>query len=475
MAPKIRVRFAPSPTGFMHLGNIRTALFNYLFSKQRNGTFVLRIEDTDKARNVEEASLQIINDLKWLGLSYDEGPIVGGPHAPYLQSERTKIYQQHLDDLIVNQKVYKCFCTKKHLEQVRKNQIKQNMPPRYDRTCLHLSDDAIKEKLAANTPFVWRFQINQNASVTIKSMARQDLNFEMKNFSDFALTRSDGSFTFLFTNFVDDWLMQISHVIRGEDHLTNTAMQAALFDALAVPLPTFWHLPMLCNKEGKKLSKRDFGFTLDDLKQEGFLPQAICNYLAIVGGSFKEEIQSLDELVHNFDFDHLHTTGAIRYDVEKLQWINHKWLVRLTAEQVLPHLVQILNEIIHASKNISKERLIFLVNKVKNECKTLKELAQTLRFCFEPPVADVAEIDKQIGKDKTILFATLIDQNLDKIDQRELFFETIKREGKERGLTSKELFGTLRYLLTGSFKGIGLHDLLEMLEEGEIVQRLKKI
>jgi len=475
MPQKIRVRFAPSPTGFMHLGNIRTALFNYLFAKQRNGTFVLRIEDTDQARNVEEASLQIINDLKWLGLSYDEGPIVGGPHAPYLQSERTKIYQQHLDDLIANKKVYRCFCSPERLEKMRKEQISKDEPPRYDRVCLHLSGDAIKEKLAAKTPFIWRFQINQDASVTIKSMARQDLCFEMKNFSDFALTRSDGSFTFLFTNFVDDWLMQISNVIRGEDHLSNTAMQAAIFHALAVPLPTFWHLPMLCNKEGKKLSKRDFGFTLEDLKKEGFLPQAICNYLAIVGGSLKDEIQSLDELAHNFDFDHLHTTGAIRYDVEKLQWVNHKWLARLTAEQVLPHLVPILNEIVHAGTDVDQERLVFLVNKVKNECKTLKELAQVLRFCFEAPVIDVSEIDKQVGKEKTTLIATLIDQTLDKIDQRELFLETIKREGKERGLTPKELFGTLRYLLTGSFKGIGLHDLLEMLEKDDVVRRLGKI
>lgn len=475
MEKKIRVRFAPSPTGFMHLGNIRAALCNYIFARQKNGTFILRLEDTDQERNVDEAGLKIIKDLSWLGIGYDEGPMVGGPHAPYLQSERTNVYKTHLDDLIATQKVYRCFCTPETLEEKRKEQAKKGLPPRYDRTCLHLSDEQIKEKLESKTPFLWRFKINQDQVFSVKSMARGEITFDMKNFSDFALTRSDGSFTFLFTNFVDDWLMEVSHVIRGEDHLSNTAMQAALFDALAVNLPTFWHLPMICNSEGKKLSKRDFGFSLDDLKSEGFLPQAICNYLAIIGGSFKEEIQSIDELIHNFDFENIHATGSIRYDVEKLKWINHKWIERLDVKELAPFIVPFLHSASLASQEVDENKLLLYIEKVKSDCKTLKDFVGALQFCFEDPKIDVAEIDEWAGKDKTNIIAALLDDVISYAEQRELFLKTLKREGKEKGLRPKELLGTVRYLLTGSFQGLSIIDVLEMLSAEQIVRRLKQL
>jgi glutamyl-tRNA synthetase len=464
MNKKVRVRFAPSPTGFLHLGNIRAALLNFLFARQRNGVFVLRIEDTDQARNVDEAGLKIIEDLKWLNLSFDEGP--------YLQSDRINLYQQHLDDLIAQQKVYRCFCSKEILEQKRKAQLESGQPPRYDRTCLHLSDDEVAKNLAGKKPFIWRFKVNHDQVITVRSMARKELKFDMKNFSDFALTRADGSFTFLFANFVDDWLMEITHVIRGEDHLSNTAMQGALFDALAVECPTFWHLPILCNAEGKKLSKRDFGFALDDLKTEGFLAEAICNYLAIIGGTFKDEIQSLDELIHNFDFDNLHSTGAIKYDVEKLYWINHKWIERCDIKMLVPQIVPFLHREIHASKEVPEERLIYLIEKVKSDCKTLKDFVGALRFCFEKPEIDIEEIDKYVGKDKANEIAALIDHVIEFAPQRDLFLETLKREGKEAGLKPKEFMGVVRYLLTGNFHGLGLHEVLDMLDDKQIMQRI---
>jgi len=493
MPEKIRVRFAPSPTGSMHLGNIRTALLNYLFAKQRNGALILRIEDTDQARNVDLADLKILKDLEWLGIACDEGP--------FLQSERTHLYQEHLDDLIANGFVYRCFCTPEILKEKRKEQIEKKKPPRYDRTCLHLSDDHIKQKLVAKKPFIWRFKVNSDQAFTIKSMARKKLSFDMKNFSDFALTRSDGSFTFLFSNFVDDWLMEISHVIRGEDHLSNTAMQAALFDALAVDTPTFWHLPMMINKEGKKLSKRDFGFALDDLKSEGFLPQAICNYLAIIGGSFKDEIQSLEELAHSFDFDNIHTTGAIRYDVEKLRWVNHKWIERLDAKEILPFIVPLSFDTFPCAKAtgntpavaslwparqderaciegccpVSEEKLLYLVSKVKNDCSVLKDFVDALRFCFEDPEIDISVIDEKIGKDKTNSVASLIDDVISYVPKSDLFIEHVKREGKEKGLKPKEFFGVIRYLLTGSFEGISVHDIIDMLSEEQAISRLKKL
>jgi len=472
MAGPVRVRFAPSPTGFMHLGNIRAALMNYLFAKQKGGTFVLRIEDTDEQRNVDEAGFKIVDDLKWLGLNYDEGPVVGGKLGPYIQSKRKSIYEKHLSDLIENQKVYRCFCTLGQLEAKKREQLAQGNPPRYDRTCRSLSDDQIKENLSKNMPFVWRLKINSDSIVKIESMARKTIEFEMKNFSDFAITRSDGSFTFVFANFIDDWLMQISHVIRGEDHLSNTAMQAALFEAFAVSLPKFWHLPMLCNVDGEKLSKRDFGFSLEDLKKEGILGEAICNYLALVGSTFKEEIQSLEELAQNFDFENLHSTGPIRFDIEKLLWVNHKWLSRLDASQVAERVKHFLHEAFVQSADIDDEKLTFLVSKVCKDVKTLHGVKNALRFYFEKPKIDMKLAEKEVGVDVAQKVLKLIVKNLEHVQNIDLFLNKLKEEGKSENLKVKEIFMILRYLLTGQFSGIGMHDLFKMLDVETIKERL---
>ncbi len=472
MLDKIRVRFAPSPTGFMHLGNIRTALINYLFAHQKKGEFIVRIEDTDKSRNLDEAGYAILEDLKWLGLKYNEGPVVGGKFGPYFQSERTEIYKKNLDDLILNQKVYRCFCTLEELERVRKEQLSQGLPPRYNRRCLHLSDDQIKQKLAIGIPFVWRFEINQDEEIEIEDMTRGKVKFEMKNFSDFILMRQDGSFTFMFTNFVDDWLMKITHVIRGEDHLSNSAVQAALFHALAVKLPTFWHLPMLCSKNGKKMSKRDFGFSLEDLKYDGFLPHAICNYLAIIGGSFENEILSLGELVEVFKFENMHSTGAIKFDIEKLNWINHKWIERFSAEKLLPFVKPFLHDQLPESQTLDDEILKFILEKIKSDLKSLKDVGPNIEFYFHAPEVSKEELENKIGQDKSNIILKLIHDHINDCDKTDLFLEILKSKGKEKGLKIKEIFWPLRYLLTGNFSGQSVHDLFEILPDEQIRKRL---
>ncbi len=472
MLNKIRVRFAPSPTGFLHLGNIRIALLNYMFAHQKNGKFVLRIEDTDKKRNVNEAGLEILQDLKWLGLRYNEGPVLGGNYGPYFQSERTKIYESNLSDLVETQKAYRCFCSKERLEKMREDQLAKGEPPRYDRRCLNLSDDRIKQKLAAEMPFIWRLRINHDEFFEINDMARGKIKFEMKNFSDFAITRQDGSFTFLFTNFMDDWKMNITHVIRGEDHLSNTAMQAALYDAFAVNLPIFWHLPMMCNKEGKKLSKRDFGFSLKDLKKDGFLPQTICNYLGIVGCSFDEEIQSLGELVKNFDFDNMHSSGPTKFDLEKLIWINHKWVDRLSEEKLLEHIKPFLHEQIEESKKLEEEKLKHFLSLLKSDIKTLKDIGDLLGFYFKDPIVDELILEKEFGKDDKETILELIRKNLVNFETYDLFLKTMKKEAKEKGLKFKPLFGILRYLLIGKLHGPSMSDIFEILEDEKIKRRL---
>ncbi|MCK4265363.1 glutamate--tRNA ligase [Candidatus Babeliales bacterium] len=470
----VRVRFAPSPTGYLHLGNVRVALLNYLFSRQKRGTFILRIEDTDRARNVDLGIIKIIEDLSWLGIAYDEGPKVGGDFGPYIQSDRTKIYQEKLQDLIEANKVYRCFCTEAELKKKRESQLKSNMPPKYDRTCLRLSGDMIKQNLVIEKRFIWRLKINDDAVVEINTMARGKMYFELKNFGDFALTRSDKSFTFLMTNFVDDWLMGITHVIRGEDHLSNTAMQGALFDALAVPLPIFWHLPMLCSEEGKPLSKRDFGFSLDDLKLAGFLPQAILNYLATIGGGFKEEVQSLDSLIQSYNFDNIHSTGSIKFDSDKLLWFNHKWIERLSSIELLEYAKPFLEEEFPETMDLDDSRLVFLLEKIKTDLKTLLDLKDVLSFYFLEPHIDPHELEEEFGFENYNKAKKIIFNNIENLNRIDFFLESIRKESKEESLKMKELLGSLRYMLTGEISGLSVRDILEMLEAEEVLHRLNK-
>jgi len=473
MTQKIRVRFCPSPTGYMHLGNVRAALMNYLFAKGKNGTFILRIEDTDKKRNIQEAREKIIEDLAWLGLPYQEGPGVGGNFGPYLQSERTELYQEKLNILVEKSKVYRCFCSEEDLEIKRQQQVAAGLPPRYDKTCLRYTDDQAKKYASEGREFLWRFKINPHQHIEFHDMSkRRPIKFDMKNFFDFAITRRDGSFTFMFVNMVDDWLMKISHVMRGEDHLNNTVMQAAMYKAFDTNLPIFWHLPIICNLSGEKLSKRDFGFALNDLRQGGFLPEAVNNYLATIGASFDEEVQSTDQLAQSFDFDKVHSTGTIKYDVEKLTWFNHKWIDRLELNDLTNRIKPFLYNAFPESKHISDEKLSFLIGKIKSDLKTLKDVQSSLRFCFIKPHISKETIEEKFGKDTANKVLGIINQITIDPKNTDEFLNYLKKQALSNGLKVREIFGTIRYLLTGQFQGLGMHELLEMLDSEEIRKRL---
>lgn len=472
MKNNIRVRFAPSPTGFMHLGNVRAALLNYLFAKQHNGTFILRIEDTDEQRNIQEATLQIFQDLRWLSLRYQEGCDAGGDFGPYQQSERKHLYDQVLVNLIELTRVYRCFCSPEILEEKRQQQIAAHKPPRYDRTCLHYPTDKIQRKLEAGLKFIWRFQFNNNQLLDMHDLAKGTITFDTQHFSDFAVTREDGSHTFIFANFVDDYLMRISHVIRGEDHTSNTAMQLALYDALAVKAPTYWHLPIICNLEGTKLSKRDFGFSLGDLRKSGYLPEAICNYLAIIGGSFEQEIQSLDELVKIFNFKHIPSSSGIRYDVEKLTWFNHKWINKISTHDLCKRLKPFLHTAFPQSKKLDDVVLEKLVEKVKSELHKLEDIQKVLGFYFQEPVRDQAELELAMPQEKIDSALEILRTQVAQSTDKEVFLSNIKLAAKAAGLSIKEIFTPLRFMLTGTTHGIGIQDLLEMLDFKTVQARL---
>lgn len=471
----IRVRFAPAPTGMMHLGNVRTALMNFLFARQKGGSFIIRVEDTDASRNYDPTAEHIIADLTWLGLAYDEGPLKGGPCEPYFQSLRTNIYKDRLAELFNMGRAYRCFCTTEELEKKRQRQIALKMPPRYDRACLKLSEQEINHNLEEKKPFIWRARVDDEGIIEIKDLAHGILKFDAKNFSDFPLTRQDESFTFIFANFVDDLVMQISYVIRGEDHMTNTANQAFLYRAFATPLPVFWHLPILCNTDGKKLSKRDFGFSLRDLKEAGFLPEAIDNYLAIIGGSFEQEIMSLDDLTRIFSFDNMHSTGHIKYDVEKLTWINRRWIADYDNNKLavlcLPYLLTAYPQ----AKIIEQKTLASLLAFVKTEANTLKDIPNLLRFYFHAPDVTHDTISTMIKAENVVTISNIISHAIEQIHDAEKFVSMLKSASSAQNIPLKETFTFIRMALMGMPKGPGIHELIEMLGIEEVERRFKKV
>ena len=466
----VRVRFAPSPTGIMHIGNLRTALLNYLFAKQKNGTLVLRIEDTDPQRNFDVGGKQIIADLDWMHIVYNEGPGKGGPYAPYFQSKRLPIYQEKLEELKKNNFVYPCFCSQETLDKQRERQKALKMPPRYDRTCMQLTKEDVEKRFSEKLPFIWRFKLDHSKTIEVKDLARGSVKFDLKNFSDFPLTRTDGSFTFMFANFVDDLTMKINYVFRGEDHLSNTAGQAAMYEAFKAKLPIFYHMSLLCNIDGKKLSKRDFGFSLHDLRAAGFLPEAINNYLGIIGASYKEEIMDLDQLAKTVNFEHSHA-GKIKYDVEKLRWVNHKWIQRISpdelAERTKPFLIDAYPQ---AEKMDNK--LADILQVLKMNFYVLTDAVKELKFYFEKPKISKTEIEGCVSPEFLKPIQELIGKNLSSISDSSAFLTTLKSEAKEKSIPIKQLFWFLRLALMGEVNGPSIHDLITILGASESKKRI---
>lgn len=462
----IRVRFAPSPTGWMHLGNVRAALINALFAHKENGTFILRIEDTDQERLADPGGKQIMNDLSWLGLNFGEGP--------YFQSERSNLYTEQFEKLKEKKLVYRCFETPEELEEQRKIQLAQGLPPRYNRAALNLTEEEIQKNLDAGKPFIWRFKLPEG-HITITDLARGTIEYDFAHFSDFAITRQDGSFTFIFANFVDDMLMNITHVFRGEDHITNSANQAALYQAFNREQPIFYHLPLICNIDGKKLSKRDFGFSLDDLRTSGFIPEAICNYLAIIGGSFKQEIMSFDELAHTLQFDRSSPTGSIQYDVEKLRWINQKWIAQLPTEELVTRCLPLLQKQYSTAISLEKEKLVDFLSRIQGDMVTLHDSVEFLSFYFvglkvSPEILEQYKVSKYRD-----FFSTILKEYKQQEIDPAKFFTAIKQACKKENKPLKEVFTLLRLALTSKPQGLGIKDLIAILGIEKTLERIRQL
>src|SRR3990172_2476123 len=326
MPNKIRVRFAPSPTGYLHIGNVRTALFNYLFAKKHNGSFILRIEDTDFDSVKKEYEDSILEDLKWLGLNWDEGTDCGGDYGPYRQSERINLYREHADRLLNEGKAYQCFCSPEELERKRKESLSKGLPPRYDGKCCNLSREEIVSYEQKGIKPSIRFKV-ETGLIEFEDMVRGKMTFKGSDIGDFVILRSAGVAASNISVTVDDALMKITHVIRGEDHLSNTPRQILLNQAMGFDIPEFAHLSMILGPDKSRLSKRHGAESVKELREEGYLPEAVINYLSLLGWSSEDgrEIMPLNDIIKNFSIERVSKSPAV-FDIKKLRWINSHYI-----------------------------------------------------------------------------------------------------------------------------------------------------
>jgi glutamyl-tRNA synthetase len=338
----VRTRFAPSPTGYLHVGGLRTALYNYLYAKKMGGQFILRIEDTDQTRRVEGAMENLIKTLEWAGLLWDEGPEKEGEKGPYIQSQRTEIYQEHAKKLVEEEKAYPCFCSAERLEKMREEQQKAGLPPKYDGHCRNLPKEEVEKLMKEEKEHVIRLRVPYNQRVEFKDVIRKKVVFDAKEIDDQVLIKSDGFPTYHLANVVDDHLMGITHVIRGEEWLPSTPKHVLLYQALGWKLPVFAHLPLLLNPDRSKLSKRQGDVAVEDYIEKGYSKEAIINFVAFLGWNpgDNREVFSLEELEKEFNLEKVQKAGAI-FNLEKLDWYNWIWKQRKFYEELkkeLPNL-----------------------------------------------------------------------------------------------------------------------------------------
>ncbi|HEX3553387.1 MAG TPA: glutamate--tRNA ligase [Thermoanaerobaculia bacterium] len=450
----VRVRFAPSPTGFLHVGGARTAIYNDLLRQSVGGAFVLRIEDTDKERSDEAMIRQIQSALAWIGVVWDEGP--------FLQSARLPRHHERAEELLAAGKAYRCFCTPEELDAQREEAQKKGLAFRYPRTCLCLTQAEIEQRLAAGQPFAVRFRM-PDEHITFTDIVRGDMDFPPEALDDFILLRSDGNPTYHMSVVVDDIDMGITHVIRGEDHLSNTPKHVPLFRALGGTVPAFGHLPLILGPDKKRLSKRYGATSVEEFRTEGILPQALYNFMALLGWTpgNDQEILSRDEMIALFDVNRLNASAAV-FDKEKLWWMNAQYLSRLDYEALRPHLEPFLAAA--GLADADPARLAAAVNLHRSRARTLKELVELIGPYFKDELAYDPEASAKFLKDKDLpaLLETLRERfsALPSFDKDSLD-AALRALADERGIKAGVLIHPTRMALTAAAQGPPLFDLVE--------------
>jgi glutamyl-tRNA synthetase len=473
----IRVRFAPSPTGPIHLGNARTALFNWLFARHNGGVFVLRIEDTDIARSDMHYTQLLMEDLRWLGMDWQEGPDVGGPYGPYVQSQRLAIYKGFAEGLLKKGRAYPCYCTQAELEERRKTALARGRPPRYDNRCRRLSEAEKRAFEAQGRRPSLRFLIegsgHPGGKLVFEDMVRGRCEFDLAVLGDFVIMKADGTPSFHMAVVVDDALMKVTHVIRGEDHLSNTPLHILLFEALGFPMPHYAHLPMIAGEEGDLLSKRAGAFSIQDYRRLGYLPEALVNYMLLLGWSPRQKQEKItqEEAVEKFDVNRISKSPA-HFDQRKLDWLAAKYLREADIERLTELLIPFLPE---EARGIEKTRLKALVDAVRPGLASLSQVAKESEWFFREPSLSEDQIVSLLGDRPQAVLAKALEM-LEELGEGFIhgYNNCIKELSEKGGLAPKEVMMTLRQALTGSTHGPELASVVSLLGPEQCKRRLKR-
>lgn len=463
---KIRVRFAPSPTGHLHIGGARTALFNYLFARHNNGVFILRIEDTDRSRSTEEYIEAIIEGMKWLKLDWDEGP--------YRQTDRFDIYRSYVERLLNEGKAYRCYCTPEELEQRRQEALAQGKTPKYDGRCRNIT-----EPMPADKPSAIRFKMPQEGRTVVNDLIKGVVEFENSQLEDLIIMRSDGSPTYNFVVVVDDIDMEITHIIRGDDHLNNTPKQIHIYKAFGWNPPAFGHLPMILGADKTRLSKRHGATSVMAYKDMGYLPDALVNYLVRLGWSYgDQEVFTREELIKYFSLENIGKSAAV-FNPEKLLWLNSQYIIKEDAknlaEMVIPFLIK--EGIISEGQELDMEWLSKAVNSLKERARTLVELANSLKYYILEYVEIDPKAKEKFLKPENIKYLSELHEILSgltdftAIEIEKVFHAFAERHGIKLGTIAQPV----RVAITGGTASPGLFEVLEIVGKDKVLKRLAKI
>jgi len=471
----VRVRFAPSPTGYLHVGGLRTALYNYLFAKHNNGVFVLRIEDTDRNRYVEGAVDNLISTMKWAGLDYDEGPEIGGEYGPYFQSQRLEIYNKHVNELIEKGNAYRCFCSAERIQKLREEQQVQKLQAKYDKHCLNLTKEEIEQKIQTGEQYVIRLNVPANQRIIIEDIVRGNVEFNSDTVDDQILIKSDGFPTYHLANVVDDHLMKITHVIRGEEWLTSTPKHVLLYDFFEWERPKFAHLPLLLNPDKSKLSKRQGDVAVEDYQKKGYLKEALINFVALLGWNAGDdvEIYEMEQLIENFSLERVNKAGAV-FNVEKLDWLNFEHLKKKPNEEILIMLKEELKNSKYAEKIFPDEYLLNVIDSMKERVNFVKEFIEKSFYYFESPTEFDESVIQKRWKEDTPQQLTELRSAFEILENpnKEDFENALRSTAEKLNVGAGKLIHPLRLAVSSTGQGPGLFDLLFTLGKEEVIKRI---
>ncbi len=477
----VRVRFAPSPTGYLHVGGARTALFNWLYARHHQGVFVLRIEDTDLARSTDEATQVILDALEFLGLDWDEGPKRGGDHGPYYQSQRLDIYQAYARKLIELDRAYECYCTPEELEQRRQEQIQAGKATRYDQRCAHLTEEEREAFRAEGRIPVIRFRALETGETVVHDVIRGEVHFENTQIDDFVIYKSDGMPTYNFPVVIDDALMKITHVIRGEDHLSNTPKQIQIYEALGFPLPKFAHIPMILGPDKALLSKRHGATSVMQFYEEGYLPEAMVNYLSLLGWGYDDSqtIFSKSDLVDKFSLERVSKNPAV-FDLQKLEWMNGVYIRELSLEEFYQVALPFWQKAGFLPQEVTPEQkdyALSILKELQSRIKLVGDVVDLAHYFFRDDYVYKEEIVRKIlGKPQTEAILRYVYEAIATVPVLdEEHVKPIFKAGMEKyGVKMGDLIQPIRVALTGTNVSPGIYEVLELLGRERVLSRIEK-